>query len=260
LLGVPQPLRKRLQQLPADRRVPLDEQAEVPERDPPAEQIAGRSDRGRARTLVDERDLAEVVARLQRRALLAARKGTLSYTRATLLLPRQAPLTAAAALRYKNGMSEEKIVEVVNKALAAGGIDDTVIAAGEFNPRGHSGAGFAGGWIGGDIGDSLPGPAGAIGTVGGYLAGTKAHDSATGLPERMVVGASETTVYGFAGNRAHPKALAFRVPRAGLEAKVHQRVNVRVLELIDTESGSRIELEGMRLPITHSKDVIEELT
>jgi hypothetical protein len=49
------------------------------------------------------------------------------------------------------------------------------------------------------------------------------------------------------------------VPREGLEAKVHQRVNVRVLELID-EGGSRIELEGMRLPITHSKDVIEELT
>ena len=57
-----------------------------------------------------------------------------------------------------------------------------------------------------------------------------------------------------------PKGLVFRVPREGLEAKVHQRVNVRVLELIDTESGSRIELEGMRLPITHSKDVIQELT
>jgi hypothetical protein len=86
------------------------------------------------------------------------------------------------------------------------------------------------------------------------------HDAATGLPERMVVGASATTVYGFAGNRAHPKGLAFQVPRAGLEAKVHQRVNVRVLELIETQSGSRLELEGMRLPITHSKDVIEELT
>jgi hypothetical protein len=47
---------------------------------------------------------------------------------------------------------------------------------------------------------------------------------------------------------------------ARLEAKVHQRVNVRVLELIDPESGSRIQLEGMRLPITHSKDVIQELT
>jgi hypothetical protein len=157
-------------------------------------------------------------------------------------------------------MSEEKIVEAVNEALAAAGIEDTVIAAGEFNPRGHSGAGFAGGFIGGDIGDALGSPAGAVGTVGGYLAGTKAHDSATGLPERMVVGVSQTMVYAFAGNRAHPKALAFRVPREGLEAKVHQRVNVRVLELIDSETGSRIELEGMRLPITHSKDVIDELT
>jgi hypothetical protein len=96
--------------------------------------------------------------------------------------------------------------------------------------------------------------------VGGYLAGTRAHDAAAGLPGRMVVGVSETTVYGFAGNRAHPQGLVFRVPREGLEAKVHQRVNVRVLELIDTGSGARIELEGMRLPITHSKDVIEELT
>jgi hypothetical protein len=157
-------------------------------------------------------------------------------------------------------MTEEKIVDVVNEALAAAGIEDTVIAAGEFNPRGHSGAGFAGGLIGGDVGDSIGGLAGGIGTAGGYLAGTHAHDAATGLPERMVVGASETTVYGFAGNRAHPKALAFRVPREGLEAKVHQRVNVRILELIETDSGSRIELEGMRLPITHSKDVIEELT
>jgi hypothetical protein len=157
-------------------------------------------------------------------------------------------------------MSEEKIVDVVNEALAAAGIEDTVSAAGEFNPRGHSGAGFAGGLIGGDVGDSLGALAGGIGTAGGYLAGTHAHDAATRLPERMVVGVSETTVYGFAGNRAHPKALAFRVPREGLDAKVHQRVNVRILELIETDSGSRIELEGMRLPITHSKDVIEELT
>jgi hypothetical protein len=157
-------------------------------------------------------------------------------------------------------MSEEKIIAVVNEALVGAGIPDTVIAAGEFYPRGHTGAGFAGGTIGGDIGDAIGGLAGEVGTVGGYVAGTRAHDSATGLPDRMVVGVSATTIYGFAGNRAHPKALAFRLPRAEIEAKVHQRVNVRVLELIDEESGSRIELEGMRLPITHSKDVIQELT
>ncbi|HEX5261221.1 MAG TPA: hypothetical protein VFW18_07060 [Gaiellales bacterium] len=153
-------------------------------------------------------------------------------------------------------MSEEKIVSTVNEALAAADIEDTVIAAGEFNPRGHSGAGFAGGLIG----DSIGTPADSVATVGGYMVGTRVHDAATGLPGRMVVGVSETMVYGFAGNRAHPKALAFRVPREGLEAKVHRRINVRVLELIDAKSGSRIELEGMRLPITHSKDVIEELT
>ena len=157
-------------------------------------------------------------------------------------------------------MSEEKIVEVVNEALAAAGVQDTVIAAGEFNPRGHSGAGFAGGWIGGDIGGTMGSLGDSIATVGGYVAGTRAHDAATGLPQRMVVGVSETMVYGFAGNRAHPKALAFRVPREGLEAKVHQRVNVRVLELIETGSGSRIELEGNRIPLTHSKDVIGALT
>ena len=107
-----------------------------------------------------------------------------------------------ARLGYKHSMSEEKIVEVVNEALTAAGIEDTVTAAGEFEPRGHSGAGFTGGLIGGDIGDSIGSAAGGIGTAGGYLAGTRAHDAATGLPERMVVGVSETTVYGFAGNRA----------------------------------------------------------
>ena len=156
-------------------------------------------------------------------------------------------------------MSEAKMVEVINEALASAGIEDTVIVAGEFSPRGHSGAGFAGGLIGGGVGDAIGSPAGAIGVAGGYLAGTSAHDDASGLPGRMVLGVSATTLYGFAGNRAHPKALVFRLPRQGLEAKVHQRVNVRVLELLDTESGSRIELEGMRLPITHAKDVIEEL-
>jgi hypothetical protein len=52
----------------------------------------------------------------------------------------------------------------------------------------------------------------------------------------------------------------FRVAREGLEVKVHPRVNVRILELIHGESGSRIQLEGNRIPLTHSKDVINALT
>ena len=40
---------------------------------------------------------------------------------------------------------------------------------------------------------------------------------------------------------------------------MHQRVNVRVLELIHEDTNSNIELEGNRLPLTHTKDVIDEL-
>jgi hypothetical protein len=78
----------------------------------------------------------------------------------------------------------------------------------------------------------------------------------------VLVGVSATTVYGFAGRsrREAPTVLAFRLPSAGLTAKVHPRANVRVLELIDAASVSRIELEGNRLPVTHSKDVIEALS
>jgi hypothetical protein len=77
----------------------------------------------------------------------------------------------------------------------------------------------------------------------------------------MLVGVSDSTVYGFAGRsrRKEPTELVFKLPRAGLTAKVHQRVNVRVLELIEDASGSR-RAEGNRIPLTHSKDVINVLT
>jgi hypothetical protein len=151
--------------------------------------------------------------------------------------------------------------ELVQEALAARGIDDGVVAVGEFNPRGHSGGMFAGG-LAGDAAGGLLGEAGSAAGLGvGSLAGMHSADARSGLPETMLVGVSATMVYGFAAptRRSEPTALVFQVPRADLTARVHQRVNVRVLELIDTDSGSRIELEGNRVPLTHSKDVIDAL-
>ena len=150
-------------------------------------------------------------------------------------------------------MSEEKMSSWSKGALAARGIEDDVIAAGQFNPRGQSGGLFVGGMVGGDAGSALGGA--------GSLAGRHAAGAASGLPDKMLVGVSATTVYGFAAPTRHdePTALAFQVSRAGLSAKVHQLVNVRVLELIHDDTGSRIELEGNRLPVTHSRDVIEAL-
>src|SRR5579859_249916 len=70
LLGLAQVLRQRLQELPADDAVSLDQRAELPEREPVADEVFRRGDRRDARSLVDQRDLAEVVARPQRRPQL----------------------------------------------------------------------------------------------------------------------------------------------------------------------------------------------
>ncbi len=158
-------------------------------------------------------------------------------------------------------MSEEGMEHAVQQALAREGIADEVVAAGQFNPRGHSGGMFAGGMAGDSLG-GIAGAAGqAVGTAAGVAGGIGANDAASGMPSWMLVGVTEENVYGFAGGSRSktPGALVFQVPREGLKAQVHQRVNVRVLELIDEASGSRVELEGNRLPLTHSKDVIEEL-
>ena len=158
-------------------------------------------------------------------------------------------------------MSEERMVELVEGALAARGIDDRLIAVGQFYPRGHTGGMFLGGMIGSDAGGLLGGVGESVGAGAGALAGMRAVDAGSGLPATMLVGVSETNVYGFAARTRHdePTELTFQVPRDGLTVKVHQRVNVRVLELIDDASGSRIELEGNRMPVTHTQDVIAAL-
>jgi hypothetical protein len=52
-------------------------------------------------------------------------------------------------------MSEERMVALVEGALRARGIDDEVLAAGQFNPRGHSGGLFVGGLAGEEAGGAL---------------------------------------------------------------------------------------------------------
>jgi len=158
-------------------------------------------------------------------------------------------------------MSEGKMVELVQDALRDHGVDDEILAAGQFSPRGHTGGLFVGGMIGGEVGGRIGELGDAIGVAAGSIAGQHASDRASGLPAMMLVGVSATTVYGLAAatRRSQPTELVFRVPRSGLSVKVHQRVNVRALELIDEATGSRIELEGNRLPVTHSKNVIDLL-
>jgi hypothetical protein len=159
-------------------------------------------------------------------------------------------------------MSEEAMERAIQQALAREGIADEVLAAGQFNPRGHTGSIFAGGLAGGSVGE-LGGKVGeAVGEVAGVAGGMQANAAASGMPQFMLVGVTADAVYGFEGRSRskEPGALVFKAERAGIEVKVHQRVNVRVLELIHPDSGSRIELEGSRVPVAHAKDVIEALS
>lgn len=159
-------------------------------------------------------------------------------------------------------MSEEQIVEHAQQALADAGIEDDLVAAGEFSPRGRSGASMMGGLAGSDLGGAIGGGFGeALGMVGGFAAGGRAVDAASGMPAYLVVAVSATTIYGLAGRRNHPSHdVLFQIPKADVDVEVHQRVNVRVLELSHRSTGQKIELEGNRLPVTHSKDVIDHLT
>jgi hypothetical protein len=141
-------------------------------------------------------------------------------------------------------------------ALERQGTDERVEAAAIFLPRGH----FAGAFAGGLIGDELLG--GGIGAAGGALAGMKAADAAAPTPERCMVAVTAAKVYGFDTERARggrmPTRAVFAVDRAALQVKVHQRVNVRVLELIGAD-GAAIELEGPRMPGFHVGSVLDAL-
>jgi hypothetical protein len=160
-------------------------------------------------------------------------------------------------------MSEQTMLELVQHALTGWGVEDTVHTVGQFEPRGTTGGTVAGGLVGSSIGDVVGGSVGdAIGFGLGTMGGRAANRAASGLPAHLLVAVSDTMVYGMAmrSRRKEPEELLFALPRSAVTAKVHQRVNVRVLELIRNDTGARIELEGSRIPVTHSHDVITALT
>jgi hypothetical protein len=157
-------------------------------------------------------------------------------------------------------MNEQELIDRAAEVLAEHGARETVIAAGIFNPRGHTGAMFAGGLAGDSVGGSLGSLGSSVGTAGGALAGARLHDAASGLPEWLVVAVTAASVVGFdTDGRRRPTRPIFRLERSKLATKVHQRVNVRVLELIDRDTGASVQLEGNRIPTLHTGAVLQAL-
>ena len=87
-------------------------------------------------------------------------------------------------------MSEDKMRERAQGALDHMGIDDQIVVAGEFSPRGRTGAGFVGGMLGSEIGGTMGSLGDAAGLVAGYAAGSHMAESESGLPLNMIVGVS----------------------------------------------------------------------
>jgi hypothetical protein len=159
-------------------------------------------------------------------------------------------------------VDEEEMVQRVGETLAEHGLQEEVLAAGMFFPRGHTGSMFVGGFAGDTVGGAGGDLASSVGTVGGAIGAAKAHDAASGLPERVIVAVTPSAVLGFDSVRDHgrrPTEVVFNVARAGLTTKVHQRVNVRILELVDDATGASVQLEGSRVPTLHTGDVFKAL-
>jgi hypothetical protein len=117
------------------------------------------------------------------------------------------------------------MIAAMNSALRGDHVADQVDTVGQVIPRGTTGAMFAGGLVGDEVG-------GAVGGAGRTLAGRS--------------------------RSKQPQHLVFKLPRAGLAASVRGRVNVRILTL-QAPDGTPVELEGNRLSATHGKDVIDAL-
>ena len=158
-------------------------------------------------------------------------------------------------------MAEEQMVEIVESALRELGVPEEVTAAGQFMPRGHTGSMFAGGLVGDSLTGSLGGLADSVGTVGGSLAGAHVHDASTGLPGTMLVGVTPTHVCAFDSRSRHkrPGRSSSGCPGSGSGWRFTSGSTCGSWSSWTRSTGSRIELEGNRIPLTHSKDVIEAL-
>lgn len=156
----------------------------------------------------------------------------------------------------------------IDRAQAAVGDADTIIAAAWFNPRGTAGGIVGGSTIGGD------GVSGALLSIAGSTAGyaaEKIHDDHLAskgsaepvkVPFMAVVAVSATRIYAWRTGSEHlhnmPGDLLFAHDRDQVAITVHSRVSVRTFEVEDLHTGQKWEFESPRLT-GHLKFVLDAL-
>jgi len=170
-------------------------------------------------------------------------------------------------------MSEQAVIE---KAQAAVGTADTIVAGAWFQPRGTSTGMVGGGALGGGLGHALGGGlGGAIGDLAGAAVAMEAekHTKAFGVgsgdgvtvhqvPWRSIVAVSETRIYGWRvqldGVHQSPTDLLFAFDRADITVTVHSRAAVRTFEVEHMATNEKWEFEAERMG-SHLKDLLGAL-
>ena len=156
----------------------------------------------------------------------------------------------------------------IDRAQAAVGDADTIIAAAWFQPRGTSGALTGGIMVGGD---DVSGALLSIAASSAGYAAEKIHDDHLAskgaaepvkVPFMAVVAVSATRIYAWrtAGEHMHnmPSDLLFAHDRDQVAITVHSRVSVRTFEVEDLHTGQKWEFESPRLT-GHLKFVLDAL-
>lgn len=158
---------------------------------------------------------------------------------------------------------EQKLINLAREATG----DDTIVVAGDFQPKGltwkRAAAAGAGSLAGSAVSDGNDAAAG-LGAAIGYAAGTYAASSGE-IPPVVVLAASPDKLYVLTSTNAKGIILAKHLvligtlDRANLAVELHQKVTVRTAVITDTSTGHEYKLEGKRILFHHMNAILDAL-
>lgn len=160
--------------------------------------------------------------------------------------------------------SKEKLVRM---AVEASG-DDSILVAGDFEPKGMMWKQAAGAAAGSMIGGGVSGGnswAQAAGAAGGIAAGSLAAGASTHLPPVVILAATPSKLYVLATpvGRGHLFARNLEVltvlERDNITVTLKKRLATRTAVIEDESTGEKIALEGVKFGFHHMNDLLNEI-
>jgi hypothetical protein len=157
---------------------------------------------------------------------------------------------------------KQKMVDLAREATG----DEEIFVAGDFQPKGmmwkRAAGTAAGSLIGGAATDGNSWGK-AAGAAGGMAVGSLA--AGKGKPPVVVLAATPTKLYALATSMGQGLLLAKHLEllevmdRDHLAVTIKKRVNTRTAVIEDESTGSKLELEGLKLGFHHMNDLLNVL-